>query len=307
MKKEMATNLLVGPRRMVAYVPSLRAMVKHFRTFSSYERTHDDVFTVYEASASEASTNWPDERMGPLSVRDRRFPMPGNIGEAHEPTPQRAALPEAAPEPDVLTELLPGERHVSILQQYMSIPRNTRTTDTEESEDAFYADELIPGKDMLECQAFDCPALLRTDFQTLFPLHDLSSSPLTVLTLSQRTRHDMSGWSPDVEEERECLLEQFIGNAIEMCNSLQNAGFWADFIDPSSGKPYIGDHTNTTMFETDERYKHFGFEIEDLGCCKVIRHHVWGSHLYVGCLFTNAPANHPVLIEMSQKLDWEDE
>lgn len=300
----MATNLLAGSRRMVAYAPSMRAMVKHFRSFSSYERTHDDVFTVYEGSASGSDSNWPDERMGPLKVRDRRFPMPGNVG-TNEPSAPKAAAPEPAPEPDVLTDLLPHERHVSILQQFMCSPSTKQ--EIEDTVGAIYGNEIDSVKDMLECQAFDCPALIRKDFELLFPLHDVSSGPLTVLTISQHTNNDMSGWSPDVEEERECLLEQFVCNAMEMCNSLQNAGFWADFIDPSSGKPYMGDHTNHTMFETDERYKHFGFEIEDLGCCKVIRHHVWGTHLYVGCLFTNAPANHPVLVEMQNKQNWEDE
>ena len=65
----------------------------------------------------------------------------------------------------------------------------------------------------------------------------------------------------------------------------------------------MGAYTNATFFETDERYRHFGFEIQDLGCCKVITHHVWGTHTYVGCLFTNAPADHPILTSLMADKD----
>ena len=55
------------------------------------------------------------------------------------------------------------------------------------------------------------------------------------------------------------------------------------------------------MFETDERYRKLGLEIDDLGCCKVIRHPVWGTHSYVGCLVTDAPLNHPIISAMKIK------
>ena len=61
-------------------------------------------------------------------------------------------------------------------------------------------------------------------------------------------------------------------------------GFWCDFIDPSSGLPMHEGFTTDTLFETDERYKKLGFNIDDIGCCKIITHQKWGSHIFVGKL-----------------------
>lgn len=98
-----------------------------------------------------------------------------------------------------------------------------------------------------------------------------------------------------VENYEEAVETEFVESAREICNSLLAAGYWADFIDPSSGTAFFGPHTNSTLFETDERYNHLGFNVTDLGCCKVISHRVWGSFAFVGTIFTNAPANSDIL------------
>lgn len=61
------------------------------------------------------------------------------------------------------------------------------------------------------------------------------------------------------------------------------------FINPKS------EHTNDTLFETDERFLHLGFKVEDLGCCKAIHHSKWSTHVIVGTIMTNAAADSPII------------
>ena len=158
-----------------------------------------------------------------------------------------------------------------------------------------------PPMNNLECSAIECDEIMKKDFKSLFLDHNIQKdSYFSVITLSQKTINDMTSWNPDVEEEREALLENFIAGAKNICNTIKEAGYWADFVDPESGRPFFSAYTTDTFFETDHRYKKLGFEIQDLGCCKVIAHLHWGVHVYVGSLFTNAPIDHPTINKLTQ-------
>jgi len=141
----------------------------------------------------------------------------------------------------------------------------------------------------IEIHTYDCSTSLRFELQNLFLNYNTLTQPLTAITVIFKTNSDMSTWSIEVENERHQLTEEFIKLAHEISNYLNAKQYWVDFIDPSNGKPYYGPSTSDTLFETDERFRNFGIDIVDLGCCRVIEHLQYGTHVFVGCIFTNAP------------------
>jgi len=268
----MASRLLTAnASRVIRYLPNLESAVRHFASFS-FSSTNTTILAV-SPNSSEPVSGPENAKYGLPSAGLYRSPT--GAGAAYSPLTFGAV-----------------DIDLSVLQQF-----------------AVRSDEIDvkpTAMDFLECVAQQCPTSLRKEFQSLFPdrvdAESLSVGDLTVITLSQHTVNDMSGWSEAVEEEREQLLEKFVDGAKEICRSLNQSGYWADFIDPVSGKPFFGSHTNSTLFETDETYKSLGFDIDDLGCCKVIRHSQWGTHAYVGSLFTNAPMNLPVIQQLSSSV-----
>jgi len=152
----------------------------------------------------------------------------------------------------------------------------------------------------VECLVQECPQFLQKGLMELFPGVNLKSKKLCVITLSEKTENDMTSWSMAVEEEREKLLDHFIDSAKEICSRLTGAGYFADFIDPSSGRAFYSPFSHSTLFETDDRFRHLGFDIVDLGCCKCIRHPYWGPYIFMGTIFTDAPVTSQVITNIME-------
>uniref|UniRef100_A0A2K5RCP5 Uncharacterized protein n=1 Tax=Cebus imitator TaxID=2715852 RepID=A0A2K5RCP5_CEBIM len=129
----------------------------------------------------------------------------------------------------------------------------------------------------VECAMQICPELLQEILNHCF------QNKLMILTVTQKTKHDMICWNEEVEIEREVLLEKFISGAKEICYALRPEEYWADFIDPSSGLAFFGPYTNNTLFETDE----------------LICHSLWGTHVVVGSIFTNATPDSHIMKKLS--------
>lgn len=284
--------------RIVLYTKNLRYFAQcqfssesasqYFAELSTKENTREDKVSRKKCQEREICLFGP---------KDVRAPLPGNIGVITSTLFENndklmISSNSNKKECDIFSTELPFDRYKSVLSQFLS---------TEDSETTNRQLNIFLPTDVLECVVQECPKLLCKDFADLFPGRDIDKEKLTVITLCQKTKQDMSAWSEEVELEREELIGYFIKAAEDICAKLNDVGYWADFIDPSSGRPYLGPYTNATMFETDERYRNFGFVIEDLGCCKVLSHHLWGTHAFVGSLFTNAPLNSPEIQEIVER------
>ncbi|GFT20189.1 methylmalonic aciduria and homocystinuria type D homolog, mitochondrial [Nephila pilipes] len=210
-----------------------------------------------------------------LSPIDIRTPLPGNMGVLPLEmlyTTKIQKLPAPTGDQWRKSIPLPEEKYHCLLSQ---AAKNA-------------TEKALSLSSKLECSAFSCPELLKKDFEDLFPTRNLNNDDLTVITLCLKTENDMSSWSETGEIEREKHAQNFVTTAEAMCAHLKQSSYWADFIHPNSGKPHSSPLSNSTMFETDLRYRNFGFSIEDLGCCRIISHYLWGTNIFVGAIFTNA-------------------
>lgn len=292
-------NVLCNRARLVSYLPGFCSLVKRVvnpKAFSTAGSSGSDESHVATAPPDICSrTVWPDETMGPFGPQDQRFQLPGNIGfDCHlNGTASQKKNQVHKTLPDVLAEPLSTERHEFVMAQYVNeFQGNDGPVEQEINSAETYFESA-----RVECAIQTCPELLRRDFESLFP--EVANSKLMILTVTQKTKNDMTVWSEEVELEREMLLEKFINGAKEICYALRAEGYWADFIDPSSGLAFFGPYTNNTLFETDERYRYLGFTVDDLGCCKVIRHSLWGTHVVVGSIFTNATPDSHIMKKLS--------
>lgn len=59
----------------------------------------------------------------------------------------------------------------------------------------------------LELKAYKCPISLQKDFENYFRSQFFVNAPLTVITISLKTKNDMSLWNSQVESEREAIMK----------------------------------------------------------------------------------------------------
>lgn len=141
----------------------------------------------------------------------------------------------------------------------------------------------------------DCPVLLRKGVTELFNGLDFTDSALTIISLSCKTtqlRED--GANEDV-------VKTFVLVAQEISARLRMSGYWADFINPFSGRPCLSPSPTMPLYETDPRFRCLDFQVVQRAGCKVIG--TGKKHKFIGSLFTTAPSDASIFQKVFSKFE----
>ncbi|XP_023015362.1 cobalamin trafficking protein CblD [Leptinotarsa decemlineata] len=138
------------------------------------------------------------------------------------------------------------------------------------------------------CRVQMCPTVLRETVKDLFPYRTLEDhSELSVVTITLKPNVKDMRKNKELETER--LAQLFLIAAKNICDKLRASGYWADFINPYSGRPYFTPSSLGELYQTDEKFRCLDFQIIEIKDCKVISTESNAQKQFIGSLFTSAP------------------
>lgn len=139
----------------------------------------------------------------------------------------------------------------------------------------------------MEYSVHEVPRAHRDEVKSVFPGTDLTG--LLIIPTCQHSRCDLISVGPDVDNEKDFLLERFMEWAKRVCGRLIAQGHWADYVDPCSGLPMMTKVNAGVYSEVGGLVSLLGYAFQNAGCCKVLLHPRWGSSVYPASMFTKAP------------------
>ena len=149
------------------------------------------------------------------------------------------------------------------------------------------ARETAIATDGFEYAVAGCPRALREDVRVV--LKGISVEALQIVCSVQRAQLDLVNIGPDVDREKDFLLERFVAWAKAACELLAAQGHWADYADPCSGLLVRNRLSNVIWPEVESMSQLLGYRTLNAGPCHILLHPRWGSACYPATLFTTAP------------------
>eukprot|EP01135_Chromosphaera_perkinsii_P004609 Nk52_evm2s292 gene=Nk52_evmTU2s292 len=150
-----------------------------------------------------------------------------------------------------------------------------------------------------EVSIHECPKRMMREMKQLFPCLGTETEKdkalveeLLIVPTFQRMESDMLGVeNPGADKEKDEKLDVFFKWATAVCQKIVSQSYFADFTDPCSGFPAIGERGTTFYPDVNGAEALLGYNLDNMGCCKVLSHPKWGTKVYPATLFTTAPAH----------------
>ncbi|KAH8330043.1 hypothetical protein KR074_011530 [Drosophila pseudoananassae] len=142
-------------------------------------------------------------------------------------------------------------------------------------------------KSRLEFSSCPCPLLIRESLVELFPVRAVAQSDthITMLTLS---------YEGDIEQG----AAKFVLAARDMCDRLLSLGYWADFLNPFSGRPYFMPKEGSVLYKQDHRFRGLNMRLSDQNNCLVIAPEENDRTRFSGTIYCTAPSHYAQLLEL---------
>ncbi|XP_053947859.1 cobalamin trafficking protein CblD [Anastrepha ludens] len=132
---------------------------------------------------------------------------------------------------------------------------------------------------MLEFTVGECPSLIRKSLHELFPAPEVvSSEKLALMTLRFSGDNEQGAW-------------KFVLAAREITARLRLHGYWADFMNPFSGKPFYSWANGKNLYKVDDRFRGINMKLIKKNHCTVISTEN-GEATFSGAIYTNAPCDY---------------
>ncbi|EDW65447.1 cobalamin trafficking protein CblD [Drosophila virilis] len=150
----------------------------------------------------------------------------------------------------------------------------------------FFKDDNVD-KSRLEFACCQCPVLIRDSIFEQFPVRAIGQRDyaITLLTLS---------YEGDIEKG----AAKFVLAAREISDRLLSLGYWADFLNPFSGRPYFLPRDGSILYKQDCRFRGLNMRLSNHNECVLIAAEENDSIYFSGTIFCTAPNNYSLLVEL---------
>ncbi|XP_068159375.1 uncharacterized protein [Drosophila tropicalis] len=147
----------------------------------------------------------------------------------------------------------------------------------------------------LEFSCCQCPMLIRETLIELFPVRAVAQKDSAITLLTLRYEGDI-----------ETGAAKFVLAGRDISDRLLSLGYWADFLNPFSGRPYFMPRDGSILYKQDSRFRGINMRLTKHNECMVIAAEdedndddavAGGSH-FSGTIYCTAPNNYNTLLEL---------